>query len=140
MTGELYINGKDAWTTWGVNMGNGFMDALDAPLEMKAYIEDESRMENGKRVVTGSQTVASRDITLAFTIKGNSENDYRTKKKAFLTELQKGMFTINVPVLGNESYKMIYTGKNVSYGMNIARTFGHFTMKVTEPNPADREP
>lgn len=50
------------------------------------------------------------------------------------------MFTINVPALGSESYKMIYTGKNVSYGMNMARTFGHFTMKVTEPNPADREP
>ena len=29
MTGELYINEKDAWTTWGVNMGEGFLDAID---------------------------------------------------------------------------------------------------------------
>ena len=44
MTGELYINGKDAWTSWGVSMGDGFLDALDAPLQMKDYIESESRL------------------------------------------------------------------------------------------------
>lgn len=138
MTGDLYINGKDAWTTWGVNMGDGFMDTIDAPLEMKSYIEDESRLENGKRIVTVNPKVASREVTLGFTITGNSESDYRAKKKSFLTELQKGVFTINVPVLGNETYKMVYTGKNVSYGMNMARTFGIIKMKATEPNPADR--
>lgn len=83
MTGELYINGKDAWTTWGVNMGNGVMDALDAPLEMKAYIEDESRMENGKRVITGSQKVASRDVTLAFTIRVIRKMTTGQRKKRF---------------------------------------------------------
>ena len=138
MTGELFINGKDAWTTWGVNMGDGFLDALDAPLEMKEYIEDESRLEDGKRIITDNPKIASREVTLGFTIAGISESDYRTKKKAFQSELQKGEFTINVPVLGAEVYKMVYTGKSVSYGMNIARTFGHFTMKATEPNPSDR--
>lgn len=138
MIGELFINGKDAWTTWGVNMGGGFLDTLDAPLEMKEYIEDESRLEHGKRVITDNPKIASREITLSFTITGNSESDYRTKKKAFQAELQKGEFTINVPVLGTEVYKMVYTGKSVSYGMNIARTFGHFSMKVVEPNPMDR--
>lgn len=138
MTGELFINSKDAWDTWGVNMGEGFLDALDAPLQMKDYIENESRLEHGKRVIINSPKVASRDITLSFTIIGTNETDYRAKKKAFEMELQKGEFTINVPVLGTEVYKMVYTGKSVSYGMNIARTFGHFTMKATEPNPSDR--
>ena len=50
MKGELYINGNDAWTTWGVNMGDGFLDAIDAPLPMKDYIENSSRTEHGKRV------------------------------------------------------------------------------------------
>ena len=38
MTGELFINEKDAWTTWGVNMGEDFIDAIDAILPMKEYI------------------------------------------------------------------------------------------------------
>ena len=65
MTGELLINGKDAWTQWGVNMGDGFIDALDAPLPMKDYIENESRLEHGKRIITTDAKVDSRDITLA---------------------------------------------------------------------------
>lgn len=138
MTGELYINGKDAWTTWGVNMGDGFLDALDAPLQMKDYIEDESRLEHGKRMITSNAKVDSREITLGFTIMGASESDYRAKRKAFLSELQAGAFTVNVPKLGADLYKLVYTGRSISYGLSADRTFGHFTMKATEPNPADR--
>lgn len=138
MTGELFINGKDAWDTWGVNMGEGFLDALDAPLQMKDYIENESRLEHGKRVIINSPKVASRDITLSFTIIGTNETDYRAKKKAFEMELQKGTFTLNVPKLGTDVFNLVYTGKSVSYGISLNRCFGHFTMKVTEPNPMDR--
>lgn len=139
MTGELFINNKDAWTTWGVNMDDGFLDALDAPLQMKDYIENESRLEHGKRMITNSPKVASRDITLGFTITGINETDYRSKKKAFETELQNGAFTLNVPKLGTDVFNLVYTGKSVSYGLSLNRCFGHFSTKVTEPNPMDRE-
>lgn len=138
MTGELYINGKDAWVTWGVNMGDGFLDALDAPLQMKEYIENESRLEHGKRMITANAKIDSREITLGFTIMGASESDYRAKRKAFLSELQAGAFTVNVPKLGADLYKLVYTGRSISYGLSADRMFGHFTMKATEPNPADR--
>lgn len=81
MTGDLFINGKDAWSTWGVRMGDGFLDAIDGFNEMKDYIENESRLEHGKRVITENAKIDSREITLHFTIQGNSESDYRTKKK-----------------------------------------------------------
>lgn len=138
MTGELYINGKDAWVTWGVNMGEGFLDALDAPLQMKEYIENESRLEHGKRMITANAKIDSREITLGFTIMGAGESDYRAKRKAFLSELQAGAFTVNVPKLGADLYKLVYTGRSISYGLSADRMFGHFTMKATEPNPADR--
>lgn len=139
MTGELFINGKDAWVTWGVNMGEGFLDILDAPLPMKDYIQDESRLEDGVRIDTADPKVASREITLGFTIMGSSESDYRSKKAAFQTELQKGKFTVKVPALSSAIYNLVYTGKSISYGLSKRRDFGHFTMKCTEPNPADRK-
>lgn len=138
MTGELFINGKDAWTTWGVNMGDKFIDNIDAPLANKEYIENESRLEDGKRVITSNAKVASREITLGFTITGTSQEDYRAKKKAFETELRSGGFTVNIPALGSEVYHLIYTGKSISYGLSLDRRFGHFTMKCEEPNPANR--
>ena len=139
MKGELFINGKDAWTTWGVNMGEGFVDAIDSPLPMKDYIENESRLEHGKRIITSIAKVDSRELTLGFTIMGTSESDYRAKKKAFQTELQAGAFTVRIPALGEETYHLVYTGKSISYGLSTDRKFGHFTMKATEPNPTKRE-
>ena len=138
MKGELIINGKDAWTQWGVNMGDGFIDTLDAPLLMKEYIENESRLEDGKRVLTANVKKDSREITLSFTITGTSESDYRAKKKAFETELYKGSLAISVPKVSTDVYHLIYTGKNVSYGLSLARCFGNFSAKFEEPNPSDR--
>ena len=49
MSGGLIINDRDALTTWGVRMGDGFLDAIDGFNEMKDYIEDEAgwNMANG---------------------------------------------------------------------------------------------
>lgn len=138
MSGDLIINGKDAWTTWGVCMGDGFLDAIDGFNEMKDYIEDESRLEHGKRVITDNAKVASREITLQFTIEGSSKSDYRTKKKAFQTELEKGMVTIKIPLLGSEVYKLVYLGKSISYGLSLDRCFGKVSSRFEEPNPMDR--
>lgn len=138
MKGELIINGKDAWTQWGVNMGDGFIDTIDAPLPMKDYIENESRLEDGKRVLTSNVKKDSREITLSFTITGTSESDYRSKKKAFETELYNGALTISVPKISGDVYHLIYTGKNVSYGLSLDRCFGNFSAKFEEPNPSDR--
>lgn len=138
MTGELYINEKDAWTTWGVNMGEGFLDALDAPLPMKDYIENESRLEHGKRMITDNARVDSRDVTLDFTITGISPSDYQTKKNALRTEFQKGAVDIKVPALNSEVYHLVYTGKGISYGLSQDRCFGHLSSKFTEPNPMSR--
>lgn len=138
MTGDLTINNKDAWNTWGVRMGDGFLDAIDGFNEMKDYIENESRLEHGKRVITDNAKVDSREITLQFTIEGSSESDYRTKKKAFQTELEKGVVNIKVLALGNEVYKLIYLGKSISYGLSLDRCFGKVSSKFCEPNPADR--
>lgn len=138
MTADLIINRKDALETWGVRMGEGFLDAIDGFNEMKDYIENESRLEHGKRVITDNAKVDSREITLQFTIEGSSESDYRTKKKAFQTELEKGTVNIKIPSLGSEVYKLVYLGKNISYGLSLDRRFGRVSSKFCEPNPTDR--
>lgn len=138
MTGDLFINGKDAFYTWGVRMGDGFLDAIDGFNQMKDYIENESRLEHGKRVITDNAKVDSREITLQFTIEGSSESDYRSKKKSFQAELEKGAVNIKVPVLGSEVYKLVYLGKSISYGLSCDRRFGKVSSKFEEPNPMDR--
>lgn len=138
MTRELYINGKDAWTEWGVSMGDGFVDAIDAFVPMKEYIENDSRLEHGKRVLVTTPRLASRELTLHFTIKGVSEADFRSKRRAFENELRKGRVTVMVPALNDEVYRLLYLGRNVSYALNRSRTFAAISAKFEEPNPSDR--
>lgn len=78
---DLLINTQDAYTTWGVRMGEGFLDVLGASSPMKEFIENKSRLEHGKRVIINNPKVDEREITLSFTIEGNSQSDYQSKKK-----------------------------------------------------------
>lgn len=135
---DLLINGKNALETWGVRMGSGFIDALDTPLTMKEYIENESRIEHGKRILVSKPKIASRTITLSFTIEGESASDYQAKKKAFEEELYKGDVVVKVPDNSSDVYHLVYKGNCTSYGHNTLRTFGKFSAKFEEPNPTNR--
>lgn len=143
--GDLLINDKDAYKTWGVKMGDGFLDALSAPCEIKDLIENESRKEHGKRVLLSDSSgnslvrLSSRDVTLTFNIHGTTTADCRNKKNKLLAEFFKGKITIEVPELENEIYKLIYKGKSSSFGWSLNRMDCKITIKFEEPNPSDRE-
>ena len=129
---DLLINTQDAYTTWGVRMGEGFLDVLGASSPMKEFIENKSRLEHGKRVIINDPKIDEREITLSFTIEGNSQSDYQAKKKAFFEELYKGVAN------SNEIYHLIYLGKSVAYAQSLDQTFGKISAKFNEPNPANR--
>ena len=135
---DLLINTQDAHTTWGVRMGEGFLDVLGASSPMKEFIENKSRLEHGKRVIINDPKIDEREITLSFTIEGNSQSDYQAKKKAFFEELYKGVVDIQVPANSNEIYHLIYLGKSVAYAQSLDHTFGKISAKFNEPNPANR--
>ena len=65
---DLLINNRDALATWGVRMGDGFIEAIYAPLSMKEVIENKSRLQDGKRVIIENRKIDERDLTLTFTL------------------------------------------------------------------------
>lgn len=138
MKGDLIINRKDAFTTWGIRMGEGFLDALGSSVPMKEFIENKSRLEHGKRVIIINPKVDERELTLSFTIEGVTASDYQEKKKAFFEELYKGVIDIQVPLVSSEIYHLIYLGKNITYAQSLDRTFGKVSAKFSEPNPDNR--
>ena len=133
---ELIINGKDALTEFGACMGDGFLDAIFAPVPTKAFIENKSRLKNGKQVIHNDPKVDERDVTLTFNLEGSTPEDYLRKYKKFKEELSKGLIAIEVPVLA-ETYRLTYQ-KSTTFAMNIERTFAKISVKFNEPNPADR--
>lgn len=134
---DLLINGKDAYSTWGVRMGAGFLNAIDTPCQMKDFIENESRLENGKRVIINPK-VSSRNLTLPFTIEGDSITDFQSKKKSFYEELYKGTFDVQIPAMNSEVFHLVFVGASTSYAQNRSMTFCKFSAKFEEPDPSNR--
>lgn len=139
MKGELTINGKDAYMEWGVSMGEGFLDVIEAPLSMKAFVESSSRLEHGKTIITETARMDSREITLTFYIKGASADDYRIRMNQFVNELYKGTLRLSIPVRSDEVYKLVYLGKSITYKVSRDSTFSKFSARFCEPNPVDRK-
>lgn len=138
MRGDLIINGKDALDTWGVSMGDGFLNSILTPPPVKDYIENKSRLEDGKRVIFNNKKYDEREFNLIFTLKGSNQSDYISKFKAFMSEMTSGLVSINIPAIGDDVYH-VYYNNSTSFAFSIDHTFSKIAMKVCEPNPANRE-
>lgn len=135
----IFHNGAfvDAHATWGITAGQGFADALCAPASLKDFVTNSSRLEDGTHIIVGNPKIASREITLIFQIKGENSADFQTKKANFVAKLQQGEIILQVPSLGNEIYRLVYT-KGASYAQSKHGAFCKMGCKFVEPNPNDR--
>lgn len=139
MTGELFINGKDAYTEWGVNMGDRFLDALGEKAGKKDYITNDNKLRDGIEYCSFVPKAAERQVTLTFTIRGNSRIDFTAKKDAFFDELDKGDISIQVPTNDSKVYHLKFKDSTGTYAQNLERTFCKVGIKFVEPNPKNRE-
>lgn len=128
---DLIINGKDALLTWGVRMGTGFLDAFLLPPPNKEPIRNESRLEDGTRIIPNPKK-AERELVLPFTVV-ETEKTMLENFNAFSNELMKGTVTISVPVI-DKSRTMEYRN-SVTYGMGLSRKICRISVKFLEPKP-----
>lgn len=133
MTGELYINGVDV-STRGIDMGKGFIDALKNSISFKEDLENNSMLEHGRRVLL-SNKYDSRDVTLTFVIRAKGINSLSANDSYLLSLFLGRTMTIKVKDDPNY-YRLVYTGKNVSYAHsnNVCQRVAKFT----EINPNNR--
>lgn len=136
MTGELYINGKDAYQAWGISMDSTALSELMTPPANKAFIENESRLQHGKRVVVANPVTDQRNLTLQINLTAPDERRFFERYNAFCRELATGRLDIRTAYQPEVVYKTIY----ISCGQfsQFMRGIGKFSLKLNEPNPNDR--
>jgi len=135
MTGELYINGYDAWTTWGVFLEDGGEDKLLMAVPVKEYISNKSRAADGKSVVATAPKKDERDVTLVFCF-ANNGTSFQTRYNLFMAQLYGGAITLR-SVRNKMTYNLLYLRStalsSLTYAAKVAVAFN-------EPNPANRTP
>lgn len=148
--GQLTINKKDAYTEWGLSMDPSALSALMTPSATKSYIENDSRLEHGKEMITSYTKTDSdgnkvnvntvkldaRDVTVTFNITARNETQFLQRYYSFCSELEKGTLDISTSFLPNVVFHMIYVSCSQFSEFNLG--IGKFTLKLTEPNPKNR--
>lgn len=137
-TNELMINGQDAWATYRIKMGGGFLDALEADADNKDYITNSVRTEDGTRVIPIRPKKAERNVTLEFVIVGRDHNDYNSRLSAFDALMDNGFITIQVPSSKSDIYRLFCSRKSTSYSRGKGGAIGKKSIKFVEYNPKNR--
>ena len=136
--GELYINGQDAWLTWGVFLDDSSISALMTPPAAKDLIKNTTRLEHGTSYITVNPKFKERDITLSMQMYAPSKTDFYSQYNNFCEDvLATGVLNIVTKYQPNVTYKCIYNSctQYKQYLGKIAK----FSLKLTEPNPTDRD-
>lgn len=138
MKGELFINGKDAYAEWGVSMDTASLSALMTPAGNKDLPENKSRLEHGKRVITDASLVRvdERQLTLTINLTAKNEVDFFIRYNSFCNELATGKLNIRTKYQPEVVYRTIY--KSCNQFSQFMRGIAHFSLRLEEPNPTDR--
>ena len=137
MKRELYINGKDAYVTWGISLDNQSLSALMTPPPVKDFIKNESRLSHGEVVIPVNPKVGPRDVTLTLNMVAYSESQFFYNYSSFCEELSTGILEISTSYQPNVLYKFTYISCNQF--TQFVRQIAKLSLKLREPNPNDRE-
>lgn len=136
LTGQLYINGKDAYLTWGVFLGTDAVSALMTPSASKDFITNSYRAYDGKRIVRNNPRVADRDITLQFCMTAKNEETFLKHYESLCEELATGWLVLRTVFQPKVYYRCSYTSCTQFSQFN--RKIAKFSLKLNEPDPTNR--
>lgn len=136
MTGELFINDKDAYREWGISMDDTSLSALMTPPPNKELIENKSRLEHGKRVIADNVKVDERNLTLQINLTAPTKEQFLARYLSFCNELKKGTLNIKTKYQPDLLYRMVYV--SCSQFSQFMQGIGKFSLKLNEPNPENR--
>lgn len=147
LTGNMTINGKDAWTTYFAFLfenkqeDNFSINELMKPLEMKEYTTVDFRERNGEELpdILPSPCYKARDVTLYMAVYGSTLQECNTRRTALMTALRSGWVNLKIKDLP-ATYKLYYKGVSDARMLTDVvdgTTIAYWKVKFHEPKPAE---
>ena len=137
MKGELYINGLDAWTTWGISLDSSGLSALMTPAPVKDFVSNESRLEDGTQYIVTHPRLKERELILRLNLHAPTATLFYARYAAFCKDvLTTGTVNISTQYLTGVVFRCVYQSctQYTQYRGKVAR----FALKLMEPDPTDR--
>lgn len=132
---EVRLNGFDAFEEYGVSFPPSAINAIMTPASLKEFVTNESRDEDGSRVIFHNPRQAQRELTIEMHLHASSLRELIQRYKQLIRIFESGMFTIELERNPGDIYHFIYESCNsFSMGEKLAK----FVLKLIEPNPTNR--
>lgn len=137
LNGQLTINGKDAYKTWGIFLEDTALSTLMTPAPNKEFISNKYRSKDGKRVIKHDPRLDEREITVAFCMTAKDSNTFLANYGKFCEDvLANGELTISTTFQPSVWYRFVYLSCTQFSQFN--RELAKFSLKLNEPDPSDR--
>ncbi len=137
MRGELFINGQDAWATWGIMLDDTSLSALMTPPAVKDFPKNSSRLESGSRYITLNPKLKEREVTLSLQFVADSKAAFLANYNAFCNNvLATGKVRISTKYQSGVTYFFIYNSctQYRQFMFKVAK----FSLRLTEYDPSNR--
>lgn len=135
MERELFLNGKDAWVEYGIDMLFGAYAALICPAAAKEYVTNEARTDHGKEYAEGMR-FDERSIALPLGIRAKDRDEFYTRFTKFVKEVcAAGDIAISTGYDENIYYCKY---KSVTALTEYNGRKGTFVLNLIEANPMNR--
>lgn len=135
MTGEWFINNKDAYTNWKATLIEGSYANLLVPAPPKEPVENSSFTTPGVTIIP-STVVDERTVQLIIDIACTSRADFLSKYSSLVSELNSGIVAIKVTALKTIYNMCVVSYMNLSAGTGLKS--GKLTVRMREPDPTNR--
>lgn len=137
MTGDLTINGVDAWGAYGMNFEDGALASLLTPPPLKEFAEAKSRLRNGTVLLVDNDTTKydSRDVLIQFHLVADNQEQLMSRYNALCNVLKAGKITLKTKFT-SDTYRMVYN--SCSQMSVLINGMMKFSLKLIEPNPNNR--
>lgn len=137
LKGQLLINGKDAYLTWGIFMEGTALSTLMTPAPCKEFISNSYRSKDGKRVIKHNPRLDEREMTVAFNMSAKDEDTFLANYAKFCEDiLATGEIILHTSFQPNVWYRCVYLSCTQFSQFN--RELASFSLKLNEPDPSDR--
>lgn len=107
--GAYTINGRDAWSDYGLRIERGGTSGLLALPGSKARVAHDWEDEDGEEVLLTPTFTKSRSITISCLLTASDKNDFWQKYNGLYAELAKGITQLYVREY-SELYDLLLTG------------------------------
>lgn len=144
MKKDLYIGAtgttlRDAYTEYGVLMGDGFLDTLLAPLAIKDFVTNDCRLRDGRVVVAEIIKKDYREVNLSFRVIGDTPAKMRENRNKFFGLLYGIKVDVYIPKENpDECFHLLYKGKSATHSHSLEGTVCTITARFEEWNPSNR--